>query len=250
MNVTRYRLPILPTASNLRLAVAADLHNKPFDKVLEKIKEESPDLILIPGDLMDDEDLLHGDCNGYRFLRACSEVAPTYYSLGNHELRCYHKGNPWRHPIPVPLSEETRERIRSTGAVLLENESISHQGLRICGLSSGINGRKNLPDADTLKKFDGEDGFRILLCHHPEYFHPYVKRTGIELTVSGHAHGGQWRILGQGIYAPGQGLFPKYTSGVLESRLVISRGLGNHTWIPRIFNSTELVVIELSEKNE
>ncbi|MBQ3816071.1 MAG: metallophosphoesterase, partial [Clostridia bacterium] len=60
-------------------------------------------------------------------------------------------------------------------------------------------------------------GFHILLCHHPEYWEPLVHGRRIELTVSGHAHGGQWRIFGRGVYAPGQGLFPRYTSGLYRS---------------------------------
>jgi predicted MPP superfamily phosphohydrolase len=48
------------------------------------------------------------------------------------------------------------------------------------------------------------------------------------------------------VFAPDQGLFPKYTSGVHEGRLVISRGLSNTvTPIPRLFNSRELVVVEV-----
>ena len=61
--------------------------------------------------------------------------------------------------------------------------------------------------------------------------------------MSGHAHGGQWRIFGRGVYAPGQGIFPKYTSGVIDGRCVISRGLSNHTHVPRIFNPPELVMV-------
>ena len=65
--------------------------------------------------------------------------------------------------------------------------------------------------------------------------------------VSGHAHGGQWRIFGRGVFAPGQGLFPKYTSGIHDGRLVISRGLKKSGTIPRIFNSPELVIIDIKK---
>ena len=123
-----------------------------------------------------------------------------------------------------------------------------YNGLRICGLSSGINGKENHPNKDALQEFAQAAEYRILLCHHPEYFMPYIKETNVELTVCGHAHGGHWRFLGRGVYAPGQGLFPKYTSGVLENRCVISRGLANHTRIPRICNPTELIIIEIEDK--
>ncbi|MBQ8311475.1 MAG: VanZ family protein [Clostridia bacterium] len=231
-------------APKLKIAVAADLHGSDPQKPLDLIKNANPDLILIPGDLMDDADLRAPEASGYTFLQKCATIAPTYYSLGNHEIACYHRGNPWRHPVPLPLTDEIRARIVQTGAHLLENESILREdGLRICALTSGINGKENKPDADTLAAFAGASGFRILLCHHPEYFVPYIRPTDIELTVCGHAHGGQWRIFGKGVYAPGQGLFPKYTSGVLDGRCVISRGLSNHAFVPRIFNAPELVMI-------
>lgn len=243
MQVTEYHIPAPRKELRKKIALASDLHGCEYEHIISAIKSEAPDLILIPGDLMDDEELQDPDAVGYGFLRACAEIAPTYYSLGNHEIRCYHKGNPWRHPIPAFPDEEVCERIRQTGVTFLQNESVPCGELRICGLTSGINGKKNEPDQEVLKRFSEEDGIKILLCHHPEYFYPYIQGTKIDLTVCGHAHGGQWRMFGRGIYSPGQGLFPKYTSGVLENRCVISRGLGNHTWIPRIFNIPELIFI-------
>lgn len=243
MQITRYQLSAPREDISLKIAIAADLHNQVSPSVLSALQAECPDLILIPGDLMDDTELSCSESAGYRFLRECAALAPTYYSLGNHEIRCYHKGNPWRHPIPVFPSASICEAIRSTGAVLL-HDSDSHIGaFCICGLTSGINGKENRPNLEALDRFSREDGIKILLCHHPEYFYPYIEQTNIDLTVCGHAHGGQWRIFRKGIYAPGQGLFPKYTSGILEDRCVISRGLGNHTRIPRIGNLPELIFL-------
>ena len=104
-----------------------------------------------------------------------------------------------------------------------------------------------MPRLEWLENFCAVEKPKILLCHHPEYYVPYIQKADIDLTVCGHAHGGQWRIFGRGIYAPGQGLFPKYTAGVLDQKCVISRGLGNHTWIPRIFNRRELVIIDYGD---
>ena len=84
----------------------------------------------------------------------------------------------------------------------------------------------------------------MLLCHHPEYYEKYLKDRPIDLIVSGHAHGGQWRFFGRGVLAPGQGLFPKYTYGVHDDRLVIGTGLKKGSvLIPRLFNSPEVVFI-------
>ena len=76
----------------------------------------------------------------------------------------------------------------------------------------------------------------------------HIKQQDIDLVVSGHAHGGQWRFFGRGVFAPGQGLFPKYTAGVHDDRLVISRGLKKTVMPPRIFNPLEIVVIDIEVK--
>ncbi len=244
LKLTRYTLKA-PSASLVgkTLAVASDLHGNDSEPAIRLLKEAGPNVILIPGDLMDDAELADPEASGYAFLRTCASLAPTYYSIGNHEIACYHKGNPWRHPVPVPISPEARERIEASGAVLLDNACVTVGDVTYCGLTSGINRKENHPDAQTLARFASLPGVKLLLCHHPEYFVPYIQKTDIDLTVSGHAHGGHWRILGRGIYAPGQGLFPKYTSGILDGRCVISRGMGNHTRIPRMFNDPELVLI-------
>ena len=243
LKTTRYFLKSDQKELSLRIAVASDLHGTGHQKVLRILQAEKPDLILIPGDLMEDLQLADPTNEGYAFLRACATLAPTYYSLGNHETGCYHKGKPWSKPTKKPLPPHAKEYVAATGAILLDDEICVRDGLILCGLTSGLDGKINQPDLALLKELDERKGFRILLCHHPEYFMPYIQKTGIELTVSGHAHGGQWRLFGQGAFAPGQGIFPKYTSGVLENRCVISRGIGNHTIYPRIFNAPEVVMV-------
>ena len=101
------------------------------------------------------------------------------------------------------------------------------------------------PNLEWLKFFAALNGYKLLLNHHPEYYPDYIKELDIDLTLSGHAHGGQIRILGQGLIAPGQGFFPKYTSGMYDGRLIVSRGLANNAPpIPRLFNRKELIFIE------
>ena len=84
---------------------------------------------------------------------------------------------------------------------------------------------------------------KILLCHHPEYYPTVLADLGMDLIVCGHAHGGQWRFFGRGIYAPGQGLFPRYTAGLHGGHCIISRGISGCTHIPRIFNAPEIPLI-------
>ena len=90
----------------------------------------------------------------------------------------------------------------------------------------------------------------ILLSHRPERVADYTGR-GFDLVLSGHAHGGQWRIplLGVGLIAPNQGLFPRYAGGTYNlegTTLVVSRGLAREsTRIPRLYNPPEVVVVDL-----
>jgi 3',5'-cyclic AMP phosphodiesterase CpdA len=183
MKPTYYRIQSPREDLRIRLAVASDLHGCESGEILEALEREKPDLILIPGDLTDDAGLRDEQNQCYAFLSACARIAPTYYSLGNHEIACYHKGNPWRHPIPVPLTDEIRARIAGTGAILLENDSVAHGALRICGMTSGINGKRNAPDVETLRRFSEEASYRILLCHHPEYFVPYIVLAIVYLVL-------------------------------------------------------------------
>ena len=102
------------------------------------------------------------------------------------------------------------------------------------------------PNVTFLNKFESKRGFKILICHHPEYYDKYLAGRRFDLILSGHAHGGQIRIGNQGLYAPGQGIFPKYTNGIVDGKMLISRGLSNtKPWIPRLFNKTELVFVDL-----
>ena len=243
--VTHDHIPCAKLSHPVRIAVAADLHGNPHERVVGLLQTEKPDLILIPGDLTDHDAILSDDPSIFDFLRACAEIAPTFYSIGNHETGCYRHGNFFAKPCKRPIPVEFADRVSATGARLLRNEAVSLGELTVCGLDSGLNGKTNAPDPTVLSSFAALPGVRVLLCHHPEYYIPYISGTDIELTVCGHAHGGHWRFFGRGIYAPDQGLFPKYTSGLLDGgRCVISRGLGDHTQIPRLFNPRELVVID------
>jgi predicted MPP superfamily phosphohydrolase len=155
--------------------------------------------------------------------------------------------------------------ISSTGVTLLNNSFLHFGKLCIGGLSSsGVTAyaefrkdkqhpypdwkhfnspQRNEPYTDWLSDFEAQSGFKILLCHHPEYWTKYLKGRKIDLVLSGHAHGGQIRIFGQGLFAPGQGILPKYTSGI-HGNMIISRGLANTGKpIPRLFNRREIVYI-------
>ncbi len=244
---TYYDLPIAPDNKPLCIGLVADLHACPHEEIVARLRAESPNIILLAGDIMEDRELCDEWSSGYAFLRSCAAIAPTYYSLGNHEtVGTCRNGS----LCDGEQLREIQKRIAKTGVRLLHNESVLWNGIRICGLSSGLSRKENRPNEAALSEFASAKEFRILLCHHPEYYEPYIQKTGVELTVCGHAHGGQWRIFGRGVFAPGQGILPKYTAGVIDGRLVISRGAGDHTHIPRIANPRELVIIRCRAKRE
>ena len=196
------------------------------------------------------------------FLAACASIAPTFMSLGNHE---------WM------VDETDLDLLGETGVTVLDNtyQSISVDGKEIilggltsgyvtdyrafkasCGSSdryprqesiSGIGGavhaRDHKPTLSWLEEYCSIPGFHILLSHHPEYW-TLIRDKKIDLVLSGHAHGGQIRIFNHGLWSPGQGWWPRWTKGVYEGRLVVSAGLSNTTWIPRIGNPTEIVYLE------
>ncbi len=267
MKTTRYRLPAGSTGVSFKAAVVADLHDRPCPQLLPILQREHPDLILIPGDLTErlTESLTKSPHEAYlcdkgtslpsrpglELLPALAAIAPTFYSFGNHEIGGCH-GAIYRaklagQELPKPtIAACWMERIQASGVTFLDGGFTAWQGLQIGGLGSGLLNPGWVPDLLWLEDFAAAPGYKLLLCHHPEYFDRYLRPYKIDLTVSGHAHGGQWRIFGRGVYAPDQHLFPKYTSGVHEGRLVISRGVVNSVpAVPRFFNPCEVVIIEV-----
>ena len=250
------RIYSISSQVNIKIALISDTHNTALGPVMRSLKKRRPDIIAVTGDFLvgygPKEDALptKRQKNVLPLFEACASVAPTYVSLGNHERI---------------ICDEDIDKIQKTGAVVVDNGWAVHDGLAIGGLTSAIacNFRKgtreryshslklkgkNKPDTSWLDSFENAEGYRILLCHHPEYYLKYLYRRDIDLILCGHTHGGQIRLFGRGLYSPGQGWFPKYAGGVYDGKLVVSRGLANTAKpIPRLFNPTEIVYVELSE---
>ena len=92
------------------------------------------------------------------------------------------------------------------------------------------------------------EGFRILLSHRPESFEEYVK-SDMDIVLTGHAHGGQFRLpfMG-GVNAPHQGWFPEYDAGIFSednTNMLVSRGIGNSVIPMRFNNRPEIIVVEI-----
>ena len=225
---TVHEIRSIKIPERLRLAVAADLHSSEFNDVMDEFAR--CDAILLPGDLVDRH--RKDNRNAERFLREAPDAAPVFYAIGNHERKYRER-------------DSYLEKVHRSRVTLLDNESCEFHGICLGGLSST---QSRVPDMTFLNRFEQEKGFRLLMCHHPEMYRDYVRGRDIDLTLCGHAHGGQIQIRGRGIYAPGQGLFPKLTHGMHDGgKMLVSRGMTNGAKprIPRIGNPCELIILEL-----
>lgn len=232
-NRTVHRIRSPKIRESLRLAVAPDIHSAPFDDVLEDFA--ACDAVLIPGDLVDRH--RRDNRNAYRFLETVPGIVPVFYSIGNHERK-------------FRDADRYLETARESKAELLEDRYTEFRGILIGGVSST---RSGIPDRTFLNRFEAEDSFKLLMCHHPEMYRDYVRGRDIDFTVCGHAHGGQIQLFGRGLYAPGQGLFPRLTHGIHDGgKMMISRGMTNAAKprIPRINNPCELIILELEPGTE
>ena len=245
-------LYIIPDAP--RLALLSDLHGRPYQEAVFSLQRNKPDIICITGDIIygiwpaDDISPLVSQPYVLPFLERCAGIAPTYLSLGNHEQA---------------LDQKDFETIVNTGVTVLDNNWAQRNGVVIGGLTSAYvtDYRRakpkdstcrypklqhvqfeRKPETEWMKEYAAEPGYHVLLSHHPEYY-PMIP-DNVELMLSGHAHGGQIRLFNRGLFAPGQGWWPKWTKGAYDNRLIISAGLSNTASpIPRLFNPTEVLYV-------
>ena len=238
----------LPDAfDGYRIAQVSDLHNAEFgggnQRLLDMLREAEPDMIAITGDLIDSRKT--NIAVALAFAEEAVRIAPCYYVSGNHEAR-------------VPEYRELKAGLEAAGVTVLDDARVE---IEISGKSItiiGVNDPSFLADYLTsdaavmdrkLSELSSEDAsFTILLSHRPELFDTYVAHN-MDLVLTGHAHGGQFRLpLIGGLIAPNQGLFPKYDDGLYSegnTNMIVSRGLGNSIIPFRFNNRPEVVLIEL-----
>jgi len=257
MKITHYKI-IAPIG--LKAAVLADYHSSASrenrrtddtENLLAAVEREHPDVIFAPGDILNSTNEKSvsdiSNISGLKLLSGAAEIAPVYYSVGNHEQG---------------MNPSNRAELEKVGVTLLDNESVRVGDIVIGGFTSGYKHHKSYykqkkpePDCSFIEKFSSVVGYKILLCHHPEYWEKYIAGRGVNVTVSGHAHGGQWALPGgHGFYAPGQGLFPKYVRGIIGDSddkengiLTVSRGMTNTVPVPRFFNPCEIVILHFGQ---
>ena len=239
----------------VKIAHLSDLHSKPFKKVLDKLDLCKPDIICVTGDYINDR------CKNKNkmldFAEKLVEKAPVYYITGNHERR-------------LENFDEIMQDLKNCGFTVLLNEqaetTINNNEISILGLDENMADHKDYrarkagifeyPDMKPyFEEFEKSPGFKIVLSHCPENFEGQKElnylQFDFDIQLSGHAHGGQFILPFIGpVFAPGQGLFPKYARGSFGERpkLIISRGLGNSEFPFRLFNHPEINIINISAR--
>lgn len=243
----------LPEAfDGYRIVHVSDLHNDEFgeknEKLLAKIKEQKPDMIAITGDLLDSR---RTDIEkALNFAKGAAQIAPCYYVTGNHESR-----------MPKEYRELEKGMVEA-GVIVLRNKTTIIEKADEQITLIGIDDPRFVIATDKVEKMERilgetltelqkdtpEEDFTLLLSHRPELFDLYCAQD-LDVVLSGHVHGGQFRLpfIG-GIIGPGQGILPDYDAGLYtegNTNMILSRGLGQSIVPFRINNPPELVVITL-----
>ena len=225
----------------------SDLHGHEYGegslRLLERVAQEKPDLIVITGDLIDQEGQLQMIP---ALARSLAAIAPTYYVTGNHE---------WG--LGTGAVKDLKNLLTRCGVTVLSNEYeiLERGGAQI--VLAGVDDPNGYADQTTPEELraqienEAPGAFTVLLAHRNDRFGQYAA-AGYDFVLSGHAHGGIVRLpFVGGLMGTDRQWFPERTSGLYtlgDSTLFVSRGLGNNT-VPfqgfRIFNRPELAVITL-----
>lgn len=233
------------------LCQVSDVHNEARGEgnaaLLRALREAAPDLICITGDFLDSR---RTDLDfALELAGQLAEIAPAVYVTGNHEARLKDLS-----ALEAGLAARGVQVLRDGWTPLARGgEEIALLGLDDPGFAAGEDWTLSEGLDQTQARLSAllaqaGDRFSLVLSHRPELLPAYAE-AGADLVLSGHAHGGQVRLPGiGGLFAPGQGILPRLTSGVYargETRLVVSRGLGNSAFPLRVFNPPEIVTVTL-----
>ena len=224
-----------------RIVQIADLHSAELEQDLEQALEQlQPHLIVMTGDLVNREDRDFAQALSTAALAV--RFAPTYFVRGNHE-------------VDNPDYDRLRQGLEEAGVTILEDQGVvlDYRGasLNLVGVKDvtahpGSRAQAIQAMAQTVKDLFVDGAYHVLLSHRPSLMEEYAQ-SGAELVFSGHAHGGQVRLPLVGpLFAPDEGVLPRYTAGAYQAGdawVAVSRGLGNGTPFPRLWNPPELVVV-------
>lgn len=222
-------------------------------KLVSLINNQEVDAIFISGDFVVRQRKEYKPVLNFIKQIDCKKI---YYILGNHEIA-----------LGKELLRYFIEELRQLGVIVLEDEKTyilkGKDKIALYGLSYNSNDydTKNIKNKEILERYRNKyeknlgylnkEYFNILLTHDPLYFEVYA-RMGYDLVYAGHLHGGAIRILGYclaklkcGIIISrlGAGLKKRY-----NSKMIVSRGVGNSTVPIRVFDPPEISITTLYSK--
>ena len=266
--VRKYEIASDKVESPVRIVLITDFHSSSYGNnqqvLTDVIRAQNPDVLLFAGDIAEE---IRPHKHTQELLSAVSGEFPCFYVTGNHEE--------WSGEV-----DRIKELVRSCGVRVLEGESVifgaNGQEIRISGLDNSMTGTQFKDCCSEA----GDEFLTVLMSHRPDHADIYSGK-GFDLVVCGHAHGGQVIIPGfgtrerymeasgvtlisthgngkkmallNGLYAPDQGIFPRYAGGEYlladgSTEMIVSRGLCKNVF-PRVFNQPEVVVIDIVSKN-
>ena len=234
-----------------RIVQISDLHASAVPGLIAEVKNESPDIIVLTGDLVHDRGSFEP---GTMLARKLALVSDVYFVTGNHDLK-------------RADYVKFQEALDKTSTVTLHNESVTIEKngkeITLSGIEdpfseTGTNVTESI--LNSVNKIKRTDNYHIALFHRANHM-DLLCNKGFDLIISGHMHGGQVRLPnGRGVCSPrsswGSGssmFFPKYFAGHYRkdgTDMIVSRGIGNPMIIPRLFNRPELTVIILKSENK
>lgn len=245
-----YRSKKVPKSfDGYKIVQVSDFHNAYFGRrskhLLQAVKAADPDVIVITGDIVD----RRTPClkRAAVLVEKITEIGQTFYVTGNHEAHYKH----FNKLYDVIGRSDVRNITKYSAELEQHGEKINLAGINdVWFFGDEVNPKthRNFEQelADKVNKLPHD--FTVLLAHRPELLSVYSKYD-VDLVFSGHAHGGQIRLpVVKGLYAPHQGVNPKYTEGLHEqdgTTMAVSRGLGNSRFPFRVFNHPEVVTVEL-----
>lgn len=231
-----------------RIVHLSDLHGHEYgegsETLLSRIREQSPDLIVMTGDMIDRESQMEMIP---ALARGLAAIAPTCYVTGNHE---------WS--LGTAAVRELKGVLEQCGVTVLSNRYVLLERGGGQMVLAGVDDPNGYADQTTPEELyaqiaaDCPGAFTLLLAHRNDRFDQYAA-AGYDLVLSGHGHGGIVRLpFTDGLLGTSRNFFPTWTAGVYtlgDSTLFVSRGLGNNTAPTRgfrLFNRPDLAVVVLN----
>lgn len=241
--------------NDVKIVVISDLHGHSFGdsntELIEKVKSQNPDLILMDGDFIDDT--TKDTALVLQLISAFADIAPTYFALGNHELDYMTQTN----------DMDFMAQMTAAGAVILDKSYVDMEVNGVCirlgGLYDYAFGGDNIAKEasqeikDFLDDFGNTNNIKIMMSHRPDsfIFGDATSYWNVDLVITGHNHGGQvvFPLVG-GLYGGDQGFFPEIDHGMFvknDMTIFATSGLGSHKQLlPRFNNPPEIAVITLT----